>query len=315
MVNIDYSNTKIVENHTKLSGTNQKNTQLRELYEAFYKNRVCKKANAEDTGFEAEKYNAIQLLTCFDSYMTADKKIMILGQEANTDEGKVFVFPPHYQTDEYYQYEYKISHIGENGITKSDCPQTDYLKTRELICGFDKNAASTDREERILSVISNNLNKTSLGGGHTECYPPEAPKRKTKKYNQFKTRDSIIYSHFVWNGFDGNIYLHELNILRPTHLIFLSGPNYRNHIIRDFGKLFYQNIEPLIDKLSNDLPAVTDSEYDLSKDDIRNMFGIDGYDSGIKILYAYHPFARILNGETRKKYNAIIEGFIKQEFS
>ena len=45
------------------------------------------------------------------------------------------------------------------------------------------------------------------------------------------------------------------------------------------------------------------------------MFGIDGYDSGIKILYAYHPFARILNGETRKKYNAIIEGFIKQEFS
>ena len=40
MVNIDYSNTKIVENHTKLSGTNQKNTQLRELYEAFYKNRV-----------------------------------------------------------------------------------------------------------------------------------------------------------------------------------------------------------------------------------------------------------------------------------
>ena len=67
--------------------------------------------------------------------------------------------------------------------------------------------------------------------------------------------------------------------------------------------------------MSNDLPAVTDSEYDLSKDDIRNMFGIDGYDSGIKILYAYHPFARILNGETRKKYNAIIEGFIKQEFS
>ena len=197
MVNIDYSNTKIVENHTKLSGTNQKNTQLRELYEAFYKNKVCKKANAEDTGFEAEKYNAIQLLTCFDSYMTADKKIMILGQEANTDEGKVFVFPPHYQTDEYYQYEYKISHIGENGITKSDCPQTDYLKTRELICGFDKNAASTDREERILSVISNNLNKTSLGGGHTECYPPEAPKRKTKNIISLKP-EIVLSTHILF---------------------------------------------------------------------------------------------------------------------
>lgn len=43
------------------------------------------------------------------------------------------------------------------------------------------------------------------------------------------------------------------------------------------------------------------------------MFGINGYDSGIKILYAYHPSARILNGEPRKNYNAIIEGFINQE--
>ena len=129
--------------------------------------------------------------------MTADKKIMILGQEANTDEGKVFVFPPHYQTDEYYQYEYKISHIGENGITKSDCPQTDYLKTRELICGFDKNAASTDREERILSVISNNLNKTSLGGGHTECYPPEAPKRKTKNIISLKP-EIVLSTHILF---------------------------------------------------------------------------------------------------------------------
>ena len=45
------------------------------------------------------------------------------------------------------------------------------------------------------------------------------------------------------------------------------------------------------------------------------MFGINDYDSGIKILYAYHPFAFILNGEPRKKYNAIIEGFVNQEFS
>ena len=154
--NIDYSNTKIFENHTKQSDTKQGNAQLKELYEAFYKS-ICKKANEETAGFEAEKYNAIQLLTCFDSYMTADKKIMILGQEANTDEGNVFVPSPHYQTDEYYKYEYKIAHVGEPGIPKKKCRHTEYLKTRELICGFDKTAASVDREESILSVLSNNL--------------------------------------------------------------------------------------------------------------------------------------------------------------
>lgn len=312
--NIDYSNTKIFENHTKQSDTKQGNAQLKELYEAFYKS-ICKKANEETAGFEAEKYNAIQLLTCFDSYLTADKKIMILGQEANTDEGNVFVPSPHYQTDEYYKYEYKIAHVGEPGIPKKKCRHTEYLKTRELICGFDKTAASVDREESILSVLSNNLNKTSLGGGHTDCYPPEKPKRKTKKYKQFKNRDDIIYSNFVWNGFDGNIYLHELNILRPTHLVFLSGPDYINHIIRDFGSDFYNKIKLMINGLSVDTPAVTGSDYDLSKEDIHNLFGINDYDSGIKILYAYHPFAFILNGEPRKKYNAIIEGFVNQESS
>ena len=189
------------------------------------------------------------------------------------------------------------------------------MYVKELICGFDKTAASVDREESILSVLSNNLNKTSLGGGHTDCYPPEKPKRKTKKYKQFKNRDDIIYSNFVWNGIDGNIYLHELNILRPTHLVFLSGPDYINHIIRDFGSDFYNRIKPMINGLSVETPAVTSSEYDLSKEDIHNLFGINDYDSGIKILYAYHPFAFILNGEPRKKYNAIIEGFVNQEFS
>ena len=71
----------------------------------------------------------------------------------------------------------------------------------------------------------------------------------------------------------------------------------------------------MINGLSADTPAITGSDYDLSKEDIHNLFGINDYDSGIKILYAYHPFAFILNGEPRKKYNAIIEGFVNQEFS
>ena len=316
MSDIDYSNTGIFERNTHEEITNEKNAELIEMYHAFYKEMYqAFSKTKKKVKFEAEKYNGIQLLTCFDPYLKADNQIMIYGQEANTDEGCVFDFSPEYQNDGYYKYEYKIAHVGEDGIAKSACPHTDYLKTRELIARFDKKHEPEEREAEILSVLSNNLNKTSLGGGHTECYPPGKPKRKSKKYVQYKLRDEAIYTSFEWNGFNGNIFLHELNILRPTHLVFLSGPDYRNHIVRDFGSEFYNRIKPMINGLSVDTPAVTGSEYDLSKEDIHNLFGINDYDSGIKILYAYHPFAFILNGEPRKKYNAIIEGFVNQEFS
>ena len=303
MTDIDYSKTGIFERNTQLEPTNKKNAELKEMYQTFYNeiyqsfNRIKKKVK-----FDTEKYNGIQLLTCFNSYLKADNKIMIYGQEANTDEGCVFDFSPQYQKDGYYKYEYKIAHVSEKGIPKSECRQTEYLKTRELIACFDKSLNPEKREAEILSVLSNNLNKTSLKGKRTGCYPPGEPKRKTEKYKQYKFRDEIIYTY-------------ELNLLRPTHLVFLSGPDYINHIIRDFGSDFYNKIKPMIDKLSVETPAVIGREYNLSKDDIHNLFGINGYYSGIKILYAYHPSARILNGETRKKYNAIIEGFIKQEFS
>lgn len=317
MTDMDYSKTGIFDRHTNSDITEEKNKDLYAMYQAFYKKMrsVAKSSDVDLCG-----YNGVQLLTCFDSYLAANNRIMIFGQEAHTDEGCVLDdLSPHYQkkdeSDEYYKYEYKIAHVGEDGIAKSDCPHTEYLKTRELIAHFDKNHKPEKREAEILSVLSNNLNKTSIKGKRTECYPPGEPKRRSKKYVQYKLRDEAIYTSFEWNGFNGNIFLHELNILRPTHLVFLSGSDYRNHIIRDFGSDFYNRIKPMIDGLSVDTPAVTGSEYDLSKEDIHNLFGINDYDSGIKILYAYHPFAFILNGEPRKKYNAIIEGFVNQEYS
>lgn len=302
---IDYSNTGLFVNNTTNPDTKEKNAELKAMYNAFYNHITSKRY--ELTDFNAEKYNGIQLLTCFDSYVKADKKIMILGQEANTDEGNIFDFLRQYQNDCYYKYEYKIAHVGEMGISKSECRLTEYLKTRKLICRSNNNE---DRESEILSVLSNNLNKTSLKGKRTECYPPGEPNRKSGKYEQYKLRDKIIYSEFCWKGFMGNIYLHELNILRPTHLVFLSGPGYRNHIIRDFGGGFYEKIKNAIDSLSvSDNPAVADDEYNLSEKEISKLFHIDGYKSGIKILYAYHPFARLK--EARTVYNKRIEDFLK----
>lgn len=299
---IDYSKTGIFEEHTNLETTDKKNAELYAMYQAFYKKM---RTEAKSSEVNLCGYNGVQLLTCFDSYLTADNQIMIYGKEAHTDEDCVFDFSPEYQNDGYYKYEYKIAHVGENGITKSDCPQTDYLKTRELICGFEKSDNPKKREAKILSVLSNNLNKTSLGGDPTPCN---------------KNIDDLIYRPFTYHYEDKtseerNIYCHELNILRPTHLLFISGKGYDEHIERDFGEDFYNRIKPMINGLSADTPAITGSDYDLSKEDIHNLFGINDYDSGIKILYAYHPFAFILNGEPRKKYNAIIEGFVNQESS
>ena len=301
----DYSNTGIFDRNTAQPGTKRKNIELKAMYTAFYNHITSKRFDSED--FNAENYNGIQLLTCFDSYVEADKKIMILGQEANTDEGNIFDFLQQYQKDCYYKYEYKIAHVGETGIPPLDCKQTEYLKTRKLICRSNN---YEDREKEILSVLSNNLNKTSLKGNQTECYPPGEPKRKTKKYIQYKLRDEMIYSEFCWNDFIGNIYLHELNILRPTHLVFLSGPGYRNHIIRDFGDGFYDKIKNAIDSLSiSGNPAVADDEYNLSEEEISKLLSIDGYKSGIKILFAYHPSTHLK--EARTVYNKRIEEFLK----
>ena len=116
---IDYSNTGLFVNNTTNPDTKEKNAELKAMYNAFYNHITSKRY--ELTDFNAEKYNGIQLLTCFDSYVEADKKIMIYGQEANTDEGNMFDFLRQYQNDCYYKYEYKIAHVGEMGISKSEC--------------------------------------------------------------------------------------------------------------------------------------------------------------------------------------------------
>ena len=65
----------------------------------------------------------------------------------------------------------------------------------------------------------NNLNKVSYGGKHTPV------------------DDSLkdIYSEFEFEGIKGNIYFHEIRILKPVKLVFVTG-SYTNHLERDFGK-------------------------------------------------------------------------------
>ena len=66
MSDIDYSNTGIFERNTHEEITNEKNAELIEMYHAFYKEMYqAFSKTKKKVKFDTEKYNGIQLLTCF----------------------------------------------------------------------------------------------------------------------------------------------------------------------------------------------------------------------------------------------------------
>lgn len=301
----DYSNTGIFDRNTTMQLTKEKNAELKAMYTSFY-NNMRQKAKESDAILYG--YNGVQLLTCFDSYINAEKKIMVYGREAHTENGRLLSKNATYQKDAYYGYDFSIAHMGDPsvGIPRVCCTSTPYLKTRRIISGIDADGKGAD-ENKVLSILNNNLNKSSLSGNYTPCNT---------------NADGIIYSNFVYE-FNGktsesnNVIWHELNILRPTHLIFISGKGYNDHIKRDFSRAFYFCvIKDLITQLKDITKKAryepTSKTAELGNEEIKEYLGIDKYfetEQKMKIIYAYHPSAHF-SGKARDEYFKRIQEFI-----
>lgn len=296
----NYSDTDIFSRNTKTKNVISINKKLSDMYKLFYQH--MKAESEKHTGFSAVRYNGVQLLTCFDSYYENKNKVMCFGKEANTDSGELFCPSENYQKDTWYSYEYAIAHINDEAgdIPKRDCPQTYYLKTRKAISGFCENASSEDREKQTLSILNNNLNKTSFNG-------------KRPEWNE--ELNSIVYSEFEYDGYRGNIFLHELNILRPTHLVFICGKGYSAEIARAFNHDFLSRITPLMNSLkltrkeSNLLTVPVSEPLIIEKEEIERLWGIKDHPS-IKIIYAFHPSAHL--SKARDRYIEALCGFVHQ---
>ncbi len=240
----------------------------------------------------------MQLLTAFDSYVKNQVKIMTFGKEANTNKGNVTVFNEDYQKDIYYSYDYAIAHRYDEkvNIPAKDAPNTFYLKARKIISGICLDNYNLN-EDFVLSILNNNLNKTSLSGKYTPC-------SHNTKNNIFKNYDldDIVYSKFDNEDLNANIFLHEINILEPTHIIFLCGKGYDEHIKRAFGSHFLNILLEHNKNLSVKNPC--GDIFDISYKDL----GLQNYaHDRIKIMQTIHPSAHI--GDKRKEYHDKLKYF------
>ncbi|MGN1433231.1 MAG: hypothetical protein ACI4XI_05950 [Ruminococcus sp.] len=297
-------NTGIYNENTKLNETQDKNVQLMKLYKKWFEH--MNKNGLAEIG-KKNQFNGMHLMTCFDSYISSSTRIMCYGKEAHTDEGRIEVFDKTYQQDTYYKYDYAIVHPEET--KKKDSYNRFYLKTRKLISNIQNGDIPT--YEKFLSVINNNLNKTSFMGRYTPCFNNRICRGKNKKISDIINQvDKTVYSGFEFTGLTANIYIHELNILRPTHLIFLCGKGYNNHIKRDFGNDFY-------DEIKKEINAINVKEKPVSKpiafneEQIRNLFGIDNYGNSISIIFAIHPSAHMTKIIRNDIYEKSLNMFIK----
>lgn len=299
-----FYDTGIFLENTKLNETQAINDQLMGLYTAWFKHM---KNNGLDEIGESNKFNGMHLLTCFDAYVNKKNKIMLYGKEANSQDGRIEIFDKNYQNDAYYTYDYAI--VNPDKTSKKESYNRFFLKTRKIVSDIED--GETQTYDKVLSILNNNLNKTSFMGKYTPCFNNNPYKgKKQELYQLVNKMENIVYSEFEFNGIKRNIFIHELNILRPTHLVFLCGKGYNNHIKRDFGKKFYDNVNiaNIINNSINVKETPVSKPVMLDKQQIQKIFGLEDYEC-FNLIFAIHPSAH-MTVNIRNKYEVTLSDFI-----
>lgn len=298
-MSFDYSKITIYQDNTQNEKTVKLNNRLLSLYKKWL--LVMREKglnNLRNLSVGKYKLNGMQLLTAFDSYVENPIKIMTFGKEAHTSEGDVIEFNDNYQKDIYYAYDYAIAHRYDKkvNIPAKDAPNTFYLKARKIISGIYEDNSNLD-ESKVLSVLNNNLNKTSLSGRWTPC------SSNAKNDNlRDSDLDSIVYLKFDNENLNANIFLHEINILRPTHIILICGKGYDEHIKRAFGIPFFEQLQEHNKNLSINNPC--GEIFSISYDEL----GLEhNKNEKIKIMQTIHPSAHM--GYKRTEYHNKLKCF------
>ena len=87
----------------------------------------------------------------------------------------------------------------------------------------------------------------------------------------------------------------------------MCGKGYNNHIKRDFGEKFYEEVNELINKLNVKTNPISNS-IKLNKEQIQTIFELKDYEC-INLIFAIHPSAH-MTSDIRKLYEQNLNGFI-----
>ncbi len=273
-----------------LKETRNINAKLKDLYGVWH--RGLKIYDANDSQLNGKSLNPLHLLTCTDSYLK--KRVMIFGQEAH-DTNNAWTINK--SPEDYYLTEFPYD-LAIHNCDRQKAPRTLFLKQRILLAGMDKKCANRpfteDEKQDFHSVLINNLNKTSYAGDHLGVIDHGLLAR--------------IYDPFEYEGTLGTIFEHELIILRPRKIVFLTGKGYWSHMKRDFKTIFaYGCLEELMREKVTNLNMSCKPVSDPIE--FRYRPGSQGEDC--RAVVCYHPNARMRIDVRETLYDKAMLDFVK----